>query len=239
MSLTLLCALSAAVGAQTPTVPDMGAMMQMAEPAPPQPGDAAMTCEQIAREFQSILKKKNVQLGARPDTRAACELRAEMAMTPADQAALSGSSPQAEAARAQKAASMQRASQEMVAANRPMMEAMNDPRLMRLAILADEKHCVVEDQEPPAQAPVADPCGPGVVTPAMVTGGVVPPAPASGAPSARTDPFKPAAAPAPGATSPVLPTPAAVGANDPFVKQGANAPPPVAKQPTTDPFRKD
>jgi hypothetical protein len=118
-----------------------------------------------------------------------------------------------------------------MAANGGVMAAMNDPRLMRLAILADEKHCVFEDQNPPAQAPVADPCGSGVVTPAMVTGGVVPPAPAS-----TGDPFKPATK-ATGAVPTVTPAtnPATPAAGDPFVKQGSSAPPP--KQPTGDPFK--
>ena len=244
--LTLLCALGAPAGAQQP---DMGAMMnmQMAEPSPPQPGDAAMTCEQIGREFQSILKKKNVNLEPYADPDAACELRAAMAVTAEEQAAMSGTSVDAQAARERKSAQMQQASSSMMAANQPIMQAMNDPRLMRLAILADEKHCAIEDQESPAQAPVADPCGPGVVTPAIVTGGVVPPAPASSGPS---DPFKPSTqavvtqAPAPSSPCVVAhpATPAAPTAgttNDPFVKQGTNASPPPQKQPTADPFRKD
>jgi hypothetical protein len=229
----LLGALNATVGAQTPTGPDMGAMMQMqvAEPAPPQPGDAAMTCEQIAREFQGILRKKNVQANAAANTQAACEMRQAMTLTPAQQAALSANMPEAEALRQQKSAQMQQANQQLMAANAPMMQAMNDPRLMRLAILADEKHCAIQNEEPPAQAPVADPCGPGVVTPAMVTGGVVPPAPASGASSGRTDPFK--------ATTPAVAPPPAAGTSDPFVKQGSKTPPPAEKQPTTDPFKKN
>ena len=245
---TLLCVvlIAPAVAQDRSTLPDVSSMMQMAEPAPPRPGDAAMTCEQIAREFQSILKKKNVQ-PHKPDTKAACELRHAMAVTPAEQAAMSGPSAQAEAVRQQKAAQMQQATADMMEANRPMMEAMNDPRLMRLAILADEKHCAIEAEEPPAQAPAADPCGSGVgmATPAIpaVTGGVVPPAPAT---SARSDPFKPATkAPV---TQPIVPPSAAMssaspasaaGTNDPFVKQGTKAPPPAAKQPTADPFRKN
>ena len=243
-SLTLLCAWGAPAGAQEP---DMSAMMnmQMAEPGPPQPGDAAMTCEQIAREFQSILKKKNVRPSAQPSTQDACELRQAMTPTAAEQAAMvDPTSPQAVALQQQKAVQMQQATATMLEANRPMMEAMNDPRIMRLAILADEKHCAIEDEESPAQAPVADPCGPGVVTPAIVTGGVVPPAPASSGPS---DPFKSSTkavvtqAPAPSSpfvvTQPAPPT--AGTTSDPFVKQGTKASPPPQKQPTADPFRKD
>jgi hypothetical protein len=221
---------SATVGAQVPTSPDMSAMMQMkmAEPEAPRPGDAAMTCEQIAQEFQSILRNKNVRPDSQANTQAACEMRAAMAMTPADQAAMSANTPQAQALREQKTAQMQQANQQLMAANRPMLEAMNDPRIMRLAIMAEEKHCAIAHEEPPAQAPVADPCGPGVVTPAMVTGGVEPPAPASGAASGRTDPFK---------ATPAVATPAAA-TSDPFVKQGSKAPPPAEPQPATDPFKK-
>jgi hypothetical protein len=235
-TLTVLCALNGPVGAQTPTAPDMSAMMKMAEPAPPRPGDAAMSCAQIGQEMQSILKKKNVRPNAQRNTKAACELQRSMTLTPAEQAALSNPSPQAELLREQKSAQIQAATQNMMAANSGMMEAMNDPRLMRLAILADEKHCAFEEQEPPAQAPVADTCGSGVVTPAMVTGGVVPPAPAS---TGRPDPFKPVAKPpvtAPAVTPPSSPVTPASG--DPFVKQG-NAAPPPQKQPTADPFKKD
>ena len=112
----------------------------------------------------------------------------------------------------------------------PMLQAMNDPRIRRIAILAEEKHCAIEGAEAPAQAPVADPCGPGVVTPAMVTGGVVPPAPASTAASGRTDPFK--------TTTPAVAPPPAADTSDPFVKQGSKAPAPAENQPTTDPFKK-
>jgi hypothetical protein len=230
-ALTLL--MGATVGAQVPTSPDMSAMMQMkmAEPEAPRPGDAAMTCEQIAQEFQSILRTKNVRPDSQANTQAACDMRAAMAMTPADQAAMSANTPQAQALREQKSAQMQHANQRLMATNRPMLEAMNDPRIMRLALLADEKHCAIAQEEPPAQAPVADPCGPGVVTPAMVTGGIVPPAPASGASSGRTDPFK--------ATTPAVAPPPAAGTSDPFVKQGSKTPPPAEKQPTTDPFKKN
>lgn len=229
-ALTLL--MSATVGAQVPTAPDMSAMMQMqmAEPEAPRPSDAAMTCEQIAQEFQSILRNKNVRPDSQAKTQAACEMRAAMAITPADQAAMSANTPQAQALREQKTAQMQQANQRLMETNRPMLEAMNDPRIMRLAILADEKHCAIAPEEAPAQAPVADPCGPGVVTPAMVTGGVVPPAPASAAASGRTDPFK--------TTTPAVAPPPAAGTSDPFVKQGSKAPAPAEQQPTTDPFKK-
>jgi hypothetical protein len=218
----------------------MSAMMQMqiAEPEAPRPGDAALTCEQIAREFQSILRQKNVQPPSPADTQAACEMRAAMALTPAEQAAMSSNTPQAQALREQKSAQLQQANQGLMAANRPMLEAMNDPRIMRLAILAEEKHCAIEGAESPAQAPVADPCGPGVVTPAMVTGGVVPPAPASGAASGRTDPFKPASSVVAPPAAPAVQAPKAA-TSDPFVKQGSNAPPPADKQPTGDPFKKN
>jgi hypothetical protein len=83
-----------------------------------------------------------------------------MAMTPADQAAMSANTPQAQALREQKSAQMQHANQRLMATSRPMLEAMNDPRIMRLALLADEKHCAIAQEEPPAQAPIADPCGP-------------------------------------------------------------------------------
>ena len=229
-ALTLL--ISATVGAQVPTSPDMSAMMQMrmAEPEAPRPGDAAMTCEQIAQEFQSILRSKNVRPPSQADTQAACQMRAAMTVTPAEQAAMSANTPQAQALREQKTAQMQQANQQLMETNRPMLQAMNDPRIMRLAILAEEKHCAIEGAEAPAQAPVADPCGPGVVTPAMVTGGVVPPAPASTAASGRTDPFK--------TTTPAVAPPPAADTSDPFVKQGSKAPAPAENQPTTDPFKK-
>ena len=227
----LMLVVSATAGAQVPTSPDMSAMMQMkmAEPEAPRPGDAAMTCEQIAQEFQNILRTKNVQPDSQANTQAACEMRAAMAITPAEQAAMSANTPQAQALREQKAAQMQGANQQLMERNRPMLEAMNDPRIMRLAILADEKHCTIAHEEAPAQAPVADPCGPGVVTPAMVTGAVVPPAPASDA-RGRTDPFK---------ATPAVATPPAAATGDPFVRQGSTAPPPAEKQPATDPFKKE
>jgi hypothetical protein len=160
-----------------------------------------------------------------------------MTLTPAEQAAMMSPGAQAELAGQQKAAQIQASAQKAMAANGGVMQAINDPRLMRLAELADEKHCVFEDQAAPAQAPAADPCGSGVVTPAMVTGGVVPPAPAYSASSGRTDPFRPATTlPVAGPAVTPATTTVPLKSGDPFVKQGNAAP--SQKQPTADPFKK-
>jgi hypothetical protein len=70
------------------------------------------------------------------------------------------------------------------------MRAMNDPRLLRLALLAQEKSCVLKDPVPPADQCASKPAAaspPAANAPNAGKIATAPPAP----PSARPDPFRP------------------------------------------------
>ncbi len=110
-----------------------GQMPPMAAPAAPRAGDALLTCAQIAREIGEILKKKNLGKTAADANKATCAAK----RTNINAASVGA----------------------MMAQAGPMMSLMNDPRLMRLTMLADEKQCAMD---PPAESTGAqepDPCG--------------------------------------------------------------------------------
>ena len=157
-------------------------MPTMAAPAAPRVGDALLTCAQIAREVGEILKKKNLGKAAADSQKAACALKRGN-MNAANVGA-------------------------MMAQAQPMMSLMNDPRLMRLAMLAEEKQCSLEEPAGQARANEPDPCGdvspnaarnanaqgpfqaPTPTKPPVAAGGAPDPVVSAGAPTAPAKPSK-------------------------------------------------
>jgi hypothetical protein len=155
----------------------------LAEPAPPRPGDTLMTCKQIAREMGSIMRARNVRLDANATPSDLCNT-------------------------ARPAARMGAPNGAMLAQLGGAMRAMNDPRLMRLSQLAQEKNCANQEPDPTPTDECGSRSGPGNAAP-------------------LPDPFaraKPSKAPTPSAPN---------GAAKPKVATPAVAPP----SPNTDPFR--
>lgn len=172
--------------ASAQTVPSPASLLGggLAEPAPPRPGDALMTCKQIAREMGEIMRARNVRLDANG--------------MPSDQC-----NP------ARPAARMGAANGAMLAQLGGAMRAMNDPRLMRLSQLAQEKSCANQEPDPTPTDDCGSGSGPGNAAPppdpfarAKPSKAPTPSAPKSAAkpktatpdvapPSPNTDPFRP------------------------------------------------
>jgi hypothetical protein len=156
----------------------------LAEPAPPRPGDALMTCKQIAMEMGSIMRARNVRLDANGMPSDLCNT-------------------------ARPAARVGAANGAMLAQLGGAMRAMNDPRLMRLSQLAQEKSCTNQEPEPAPTdacnsgsdpgnaAPLPDPFA--LATPSKAPTSSAPnsvakpkaAAPAAAPPSSNNDPFRP------------------------------------------------
>ncbi len=128
--------------ASAQTVPSPASLLGggLAEPAPPRPGDALMTCKQIAREMGEIMRARNVRLDANG--------------MPSDQC-----NP------ARPAARMGAANGAMLAQLGGAMRAMNDPRLMRLSQLAQEKSCANQEPDPTPTDDCGSGSGPGNAAP--------------------------------------------------------------------------
>lgn len=144
----LLSAIVPVASAQTP--PGSLPMPQMVEPSPPLPGDAAMTCAQIGAEMRTIMQKRNVEQQVK-NAGVSCDKRRAMEMTTADQAAMmaQAASPAAQAATQAKLGEAGPAMLDVAGNAGGLMAALSDPRLMRLALMADEKQCEL-------QAPAGD-----------------------------------------------------------------------------------
>jgi hypothetical protein len=128
---TLLAALTVGAPAQ---MPPMG--MKMPQAGPPQPGDAAMSCDQIGQEMAGLLKKAGVGQNREQNLRDACTLRGDRKVNPADGA---------------------RAQAGVMANANTTMAAFSNPRVMRLGMLAQEKNCAASGPKPAKTAP-KDPC---------------------------------------------------------------------------------
>jgi hypothetical protein len=181
--------------------------MKMAEPSAPRPGDAAMTCEQLAREMHDIMKKKNLGKDAPQALEAGCELK-RAAPTAAEYAAMTAPSPTAVTAQRNKAAEMSRTAAPVMAHAMTTMTALNDPRLMRLAMLSEEKQCAAALEPPQERVEQVDACG--NEQPETLRAS----SPMPGNPGSA-DPFRAAQPP---------PSPASDGASDPFAQRAAPAP---------------
>ncbi len=172
--------------ASAQTVPNPASLLGggLAEPAPLRPGDALMTCKQIAREMGSIMRARNVRLGANGMPSDLCNT-------------------------ARPAARMGAPNGAMLAQLGGAMRAMNDPRLMRLSQLAQEKSCANQEPDPTPTDDCGSGSGPGNAAPlpdpfarAKPSKAPTPTAPNSAAkpkaaapavapPSSNTDPFRP------------------------------------------------
>ncbi len=124
-----LALLSGGGSAQTPPA-GMGlpAGFKLVEPSPPRAGDAAMSCDDIAREMYDIMQKRGLKKSPANTAKMDCE-----------------------ASRAQPDAANQAA---MAARAMSTLSVMNDPRIMRLSQLSMAKQCA--DSAPPQDQ--TDPC---------------------------------------------------------------------------------
>ena len=109
--LTLALISSAAAQVMPPGMPQGMQMMQMAAPSPPRPGDASMTCEQIAREMGEFIKKSDISKNAAQNRKAGCALRGTSSLSAAEQ---------------------NRATATVMGNAMTTMSTFNNPRLMRL-----------------------------------------------------------------------------------------------------------
>jgi hypothetical protein len=183
--------------------------MQIAEPSPELPGDRSLSCAQLAQEMGEIMRKRGMKRGMASAKGKICESRKTLeaqgnerqhmmnAQVPSLTAAAATGGPAANAAvqkaQAEEAAleARQRPARDRALAGMnsgigDVLGVMNDPRLMRLGLLAQEQRCA-ETMAPQQPLPAAsdDGCG----------------GPAAAAPAAASDPFvqrgaaaKPAAA---------------------------------------------
>lgn len=144
--------------------------------APPRPGDEKLTCAQIAKETHSIMRARKIQLGANGTPNTNCN---QVSQTTTTMGAPTGT---------------------MLSQLGGVMRAMNDPRLLRLALLAQEKSCAEQESDPTLSdgcdsAPQPDPFMSGNPS----RGKTLSPAPSQPAkskptnskPAAPTDPFQP------------------------------------------------
>ena len=153
-------------------------MMPMVEPEPERPGDRALTCEQLAREMGAIMKKRNLNAAAKSSKSKICRgssvlkqqgeerKRLMVAQTPQLAAAGATAGPaaaaiinktQAEqmALDARQQPGRRQAVADVNSGIGDMMGVMNDPRLMRLGMLAMAKNCGDRMAPPPEDAPAA------------------------------------------------------------------------------------
>lgn len=92
--------------------------------APPRPGDANLSCAQIAREMHTIMRARKVQLDANGMPGVNCDTARATTTT---MGAPTGA---------------------MLSQLGGAMRAMNDPRLLRLTLLAQEKSCAAQEPDP-------------------------------------------------------------------------------------------
>jgi hypothetical protein len=194
--------------------------IRMAEPSPELPGDRALSCTQLANEMGEIMRKRGMKRGMASARNKICASRKTLdaqgderqkmlnAQRPTLTAAAAVGGPVANAAlqktQAEEAAleARQRPERDRAVTGissgvGDMMGVMNDPRLMRLSILAQEQRCE-QTMAPKETPPAAE--GDGCEGDAEVTG-------RPGAPGVAADPFVQRGA-----------TPAKPAASDPFAK---------------------
>ncbi len=232
-SLTLTTVLVAAAVSSSVSMAQMNlSNFKMPEPSRELPGDRAMSCPQIAAEMGEIMRKRDMRSKVASSTKKMCgstrtldklgEERRALAATqiPALTSAAVVGGPVANAVtrktQAQDAAleAKQRPERDRAMAGigsgvGDMVSVFNDPRLMRLALLAQDKQCA--ESMAAAQKPVDTPASTACAD-VPADADVVPRGAGSGssasAPAGADDPF------AQRGGSPVKPT-----ANDPFAKR--------------------
>lgn len=128
---TVLAAFTVAAQAQMPPM-----NMKMPQAGPPQPGDATMSCDQIAQEMAGLLKKAGVGQNREQNLRDACTLRGDRKVNPADGA---------------------KAQAGVMANANTTMAAFSNPRVMRLGMLMQEKNCAANAPKSETTAR-KDPC---------------------------------------------------------------------------------
>jgi hypothetical protein len=215
----VICAAGGSIGEATAQgIPPSLAGLKMVAPEPERPGDRALSCAQITREIGLIMQKRKVQQAAATSRRKLCsstkvlarqgneKLQLQQAQTsalaaasvapgPAAGAIISKVNADTMALERRQQPERQLANAQMMAGMGDMMSAFNDPRLMRLGMLAQERQCA-ENAPPPTEDPPAETCEstddvaapPGAAT-ATATGPADPFAPNIKATPANPDPF--------------------------------------------------
>jgi hypothetical protein len=138
--------------------------IKMAEPSPELPGDRAMSCAQIAAEMGEIMNKRGMQRGIASSKRKICAstkvlneqgeerkklsaaqqpslVAASVVGGPAANAVFQKTQAEDAALEARQQPERNRALAGMGSGMGDMLGVMNDPRLMRLGILAQGKQC--------------------------------------------------------------------------------------------------
>lgn len=156
----------------------------LVEPAPPRPGDALLTCIQIAKEMETLMRARRVRLDA-------------------------GQAPAGRCSSANPVVPRGARSGGLLAQVGSTMQALNDPRLMRLAQLAQAKQCTDLGPEPSPENDCEGDSG--------MDDRAAPPdpfkrSPAATPPTTRAAPARKAAAPKAAAPAPAAPA----SNNDPF-----------------------
>ena len=198
-------------------IPSGLAGLNMLAPEPERPGDRALSCAQITREIGLIMQKRNVSEAAATSKRKICsstkvlsrqvneKLKLQQSQTsaltvasvapgPAAGAIISKVNADTMTLERRQQPERQLANAEMLAGMGDMMSAFNDPRLMRLGMLAQERQCA-ENAPPPPENPPAEACehADEVAGPAAA---------AIDTPPGPADPFAPRRKPAPASTDP-------------------------------------
>ncbi len=155
--------------------------LQIVAPAPERAGDQALSCAEISREIGQIMQKRNVSGAAAASKEKVCrsaqvlsqqvaeQQQLQQAQLPALIAANRAPPPVANAihakANAEKLAletrqqpGRQQARADQVSGAGDMLGAFNDPRLMRLALLAEEHQCAETMPQPPPEQTAAGAC---------------------------------------------------------------------------------
>jgi hypothetical protein len=187
----------------------VGTKMVAADPG--RPGDQALSCAQITREIGLIMQKRNVTQVAATSKHKICSstkvltrqgnekmklqqsqtsalMVASVAPGPAAGAILSKVSVDTMALEQRQQPERRRANAEMTAGMGSMVSAFNDPRLLRLGMLAQERQCA-ENAPPPPEGSPAEACENADEVAASATGPADPFAPRIKAAPASTDPF--------------------------------------------------
>lgn len=190
------CAGIARAQTNAPAVPGGLANFKLVEPGPELPGDRAMSCMQIAREMGEIMNRRNVKDAVAASKDKLCRAKREIEKPGVD------------------GLGQQRVTANVNSGVADMLGVMNDPRLMRLNVLAMNQSCA-EKMAPPEKSPPAtgDGCDEAAGPPK--------------APNSKNLAGKPPLSPVPDVSLPAMPA-------DPFVKKGAGTPQPGA----SDPFAK-
>jgi len=214
---------------QAQALPPGLAGLKIIEPEPERAGDRALSCAQITREIGLIMQKRNVSQAAASAKRKVCsskkvldrqvdeKKKLQAAQTPAliaagltpgptSTAILTKVNADTLALEQRQQPGRQQAQGEMLAGVGDMMSAFNDPRLMRLAMLAQEHQCAQSMPPPPSKEP-AEECDDSIGS----HDALAIPRPEEKQSSGPPDPFAPRAT-----STPV--TPGASAASSSFVK---------------------